>query len=63
MYKTIRHRAILHKAEINGKIETCLWKIVCNLDPADDEKSLAHEIEATGNTGLFLGYSEWEEWV
>lgn len=63
MYRTITHRAILHKAEINGEIRTCLWKIICNLDPADDEKSLAHEIEATGNTELFLGYSEWEEWV
>ena len=62
MYRTITYRAILHDVEINGKIETCLWKILHNLNPADDAKSLAHEIEATGNNDLYLGISTWEQW-
>ena len=62
MYRTITYRAILVDAEINGKVYSCLHKILHNLDPADDVKSLEREIAATGNTSLYLGTSEWEEW-
>lgn len=63
MYRTITRKAILHKTEINGKIETCLWKLIPNLYTAEEAKEiLTKEIEATGNKGLFLGISEWEEW-
>ena len=62
MYRTITYRAILVDAEINGKVYSCLHKILHNLDPADDVKSLENEIAATGNTSLYLGTSEWEEW-
>ncbi|MBQ2177247.1 MAG: hypothetical protein II453_20105 [Alphaproteobacteria bacterium] len=62
MYRTITYRAILVDAEINGKVYSCLHKILHNLDPADDVKSLKNEIAATGNTSLYLGTSEWSEW-
>ena len=64
MYRTITRKAILHNVEINGKIETCLWKILCNLYTDEEANAiLTKEKEATGNENLFLGISEWEEWV
>ena len=63
MYETITYHAILHDVEINGKIETCLYKILLSSDEAKRKEFLEKEKAATGRSDLYLGISHWEEWV
>ena len=37
MYKTITRHAILHNVQINGKTETCVYKILVGFNEAEME--------------------------
>ena len=62
MYRTIIRPAIVHDVEINGKIETCVHKILVGFSEAERAEILRKEIAATNNNNLYLGVSHWEEW-
>ena len=63
MYRTITRHAILHNVQINGKTETCVYKILVGFNEAERAEILEKEQATTGDTSLYLGISHWEEWV